>query len=292
MCTVSLIRPSARVDEWPTPGLRLRLVFSRDERLDRAPGLPPIVRPIGAMQVVMPLDPVGGGTWVAANSAGLVFAVVNDPRAAGTSGDVSRGLIVPQLAGCSTLDDVKAALSKIDVGGCRPWHALVADEHERIDVWMRGDTIATRRRPLGPATLLTSATLEPDRAAGLRLTLFAGLVARTPSPAVQDAFHAHRWPHLPELSVDMRRPDARTVSRTVIEVGENAVHLRYATESAGVRTASISRLLPASPLARAAVLPRWRRLPGASLEDRLHGLEGVRRGGGSVRPVALDACQA
>jgi hypothetical protein len=43
----------------------------------------------------------------------------------------------------------------------------------------------------------------------------------------QHRFHRHHWRRRPAVSVVMSRPDARTVSRTAIDVGGRTMALRY-----------------------------------------------------------------
>ena len=45
--------------------------------------------------------------------------------------------------------------------------------------------------------------------------------------AQQDAYHRHFWPDRRHLSVCMRRPDARTVSYTLVEHDGDAVRMLY-----------------------------------------------------------------
>jgi hypothetical protein len=45
--------------------------------------------------------------------------------------------------------------------------------------------------------------------------------------AQQDAFHAHRWRDRPAVSVHMSRPDACTVSTTIVEVTTGEVRMTY-----------------------------------------------------------------
>ena len=47
----------------------------------------------------------------------------------------------------------------------------------------------------------------------------------------QDAYHRHRWPDRPYLSVCMSRPEAKTVSYTVTEVQSEHVRLAYYPDS-------------------------------------------------------------
>jgi hypothetical protein len=43
----------------------------------------------------------------------------------------------------------------------------------------------------------------------------------------QDLFHRHSWPGATQLSVCMRRPDACTVSHTVVELGRETAVMTY-----------------------------------------------------------------
>jgi hypothetical protein len=45
--------------------------------------------------------------------------------------------------------------------------------------------------------------------------------------AAQDEYHRHQWPGREAISVNMRRHDAATVSRTVVEVREGSVRMSY-----------------------------------------------------------------
>ena len=88
MCTVTAL-PAALLAS-ASDSLLLRVVCNRDEHLTRAPALPPTVWAAGARRALMPIDPSSGGTWIAANDAGLVFAVLNTYKGSGAhTGDVS-----------------------------------------------------------------------------------------------------------------------------------------------------------------------------------------------------------
>jgi hypothetical protein len=82
-------------------------------------------------------------------------------------------------------------------------------------------------RPLGHTPLLfTSSGLGDHLVEGVRCELFDEFFTGPVESweAAQDAFHRHRWPGREHLSVNMARPDGRTVSHAVIELREaNAV---------------------------------------------------------------------
>ena len=65
MCTVTLL----------PLGDHLRVMTNRDELHTRPSAHPPFITRAGAALALMPVDPQGGGTWIAGTSAGLVFAI-------------------------------------------------------------------------------------------------------------------------------------------------------------------------------------------------------------------------
>ncbi len=89
--------------------------------------------------------------------------------------------------------------------------ALVAEVR-----WARRHLSVARHGP-GPLCFVSSGLGDARVAA--RLDLFEEMVAGPgPTAALQDAFHRHEWPERPEISVMMRRTEARTVSVTTLEV--------------------------------------------------------------------------
>ena len=64
--------------------------------------------------------------------------------------------------------------------------------------------------------------------AGPRRTLFQRAFTNMANARLaQDEFHRHQWPGREAISVNMRRHDAATVSRTIVEVREGSVRLSY-----------------------------------------------------------------
>jgi hypothetical protein len=85
-----------------------------------------------------------------------------------------------------------------------------------------------RRSCLQSAILRTSSGLGDAVVAGPRRTLFQRTFNHPYDPRVaQDLFHRHQWPGREAISVNMRRPDARTVSQTIVEVRDGSVTLAY-----------------------------------------------------------------
>src|SRR5262245_14890005 len=121
MCTVSIV---------PDDG-GFRLMSNRDERRDRGVALQPRREALGSRHAIMPIDPVGGGSWIGGNDAGLVAAVLN--RHVEPSRDarsvVTRGLIVRRALACDSLD---AALDAVQTSNAYQPFRLVLVQHRRI----------------------------------------------------------------------------------------------------------------------------------------------------------------
>src|SRR5688572_26586212 len=101
MCTVTIIRQSGGI----------RLVCNRDEQRLRPAAMPPRIESFGSYKAILPIDPVGGGTWVSVSDTGLAFTLMNSYTGATLAppGKKSRGLIIPALLSCGTLADLLEA---------------------------------------------------------------------------------------------------------------------------------------------------------------------------------------
>jgi hypothetical protein len=220
MCTVTVV---------PVPD-GVRLACNRDERRTRPAAQPPTLRRFGSRLAVLPLDPASGGTWIAANDAGLVMTVLNvNPGGTPHSALHSRGSIIPQLLPCSTLRAAVAQAAALDATDYAPFRLVLADRHEWAELCSDGRHV--QRFPLAELMeplLFTSSGLGDHVVEGSRRRLFEELFARRSDPAaLQNLFHWHRWPDRPHLSVHMSRADACTVSRTVVSLGEGRVSMTY-----------------------------------------------------------------
>ncbi|MGH9312021.1 MAG: NRDE family protein [Vicinamibacterales bacterium] len=224
MCTVTLIRA----------GSDIRVACNRDERIARPDARPPAPVTIGGRRAVMPIDPEGGGTWIAATEAGLVFTVlnVNDVKERRTGSrrtrTASRGLVIPRLVRCSTPDAAISEMRGSDWSAFAPFRLLVISRTRHGEARWNGRHLTTRRGPLRTPFMRTTSGLGDARVEGPRGRLFRRMVLRRPDRrAAQDRFHAHVWPSRPHLSVLMSRAGAHTVSQTVVELSAGRAVMRY-----------------------------------------------------------------
>jgi hypothetical protein len=205
----------------------------------------------------MPIDPVGGGTWVAANDAGLVLALLNynpdrrdavaatsmaaesrcdrqDPqpgsRATNSRHLASRGTIIPSLLHCESASQSISRTRTLDVTAYPCFRLVILDSSRCIQMLSDGRALHMTEEDAAHPLLFTSSGLGDQLVEGPRRELFRHMLpglAGHDLPAAQDAFHRHHWPTRTHLSVWMSRPDARTVSRTTVEVQPRDVRMTY-----------------------------------------------------------------
>jgi hypothetical protein len=132
------------------------LAANRDERLDRAWDPPAAWWPEHP-GVVGGRDRLGGGTWMAANPAGVVAAVLNRPGSLGpAAGKRSRGELPLLALARETADAAATAISALAAAEWRPFNMVVAD---RAGAWfLRGlGTGGPDALPLGPGLHMVTA---------------------------------------------------------------------------------------------------------------------------------------
>jgi hypothetical protein len=142
---------------------------------------------------------------------------------------VSRGTIIPALLASETYDRLLEQAMAIDTGRFEPFRLVLIGERKAAELrWMPRGMVIGSRVVLDRPLMFTSSGLGDERVDPPRRALFRDWFH---SPAdwarEQDAFHRHAWSEAPELSVCMRRHDARTVSYTVVEMTAGEVELRY-----------------------------------------------------------------
>lgn len=229
MCTVTAVplRFRAARGDRPVPG-DVRIICNRDEQRGHARALPPRRCTVGARTAIMPIDPQSGGTWIAVNDAGLAVCLLNanpattrdEPASLPPRTLRSRGEIVPRLAACLTLDESTRVIADFDPRPFPPFRLLLIRHGWFLTAEADGRGVAYRDpAPLNAPIMLTSSALGDALVEPPRRALFRHLMSGSLDPIIaQRRFHAHSWPELSHLSVLMSRSDARTVSRTTIDL--------------------------------------------------------------------------
>jgi len=230
------------------------LATNRDESPRRLPALAPQATEIGGRLVLAPRDAEAGGTWIGVDEQGFALTILNGDRPAAApppADPVSRGRLVLELLEQHGADAVCAELQRRERAGglrYRPFKLVV------VEPGRGGGPAALRRaewdgRALSLAVTtgpqcITSSTFEPDAVAAARCAAFARFLDDVRPRLREDAsaadldalaaalheFHASHRPEAPAgdaLSVCMHRPEARTVSSTLVLVGPQAIRMDY-----------------------------------------------------------------
>jgi hypothetical protein len=239
MCTVTVV-----------PGREaIRLACNRDELRSRPAALPPRIERFGPRLAILPVDPTSGGTWVAVNDAGLALTLLNvNSRTAFAGSQVvplSRGNIIPALLHADTPLAASSALA-LDAAQYAPFRLVLVNWREAVEVHSDGARIRlVWRTVLTSPQLFTSSGLGDQAVEGPRRRLFGEFFDRPGDRfAQQEAFHRHRWPDRPHLSVCMDRQDARTVSHTVVSLGPDRLTLAYHPDAPDRPAETLTLTLP------------------------------------------------
>ena len=240
MCTVTVV-----------PGREaVRLACNRDELRSRPAALPPRIRQFGPRLAILPIDPTSGGTWVAANDAGLALTLLNVNSRTAFAGSpvvpLSRGKIIPALLHADT--PLSAAFSALDLDPAQyaPFRLVLVSRRAAVAVHSDGARIRlVWRTGLPSPQFFTSSGLGDQAVEGPRRQLFGEFFDRPGDRlAQQEAFHRHRWPDRPHLSVCMDRQDARTVSHTVVSLSPDRITLAYHSDAPDRPAESLTLTLP------------------------------------------------
>ena len=230
MCTVAFLAEA-------TGGYLLG--HNRDESRSRSRGLPPTRLWAGDRTVLAPRDPDGGGVWIGVNDAGVTLCLLNAAEADASRlppAPKSRGLVQAEAL---HLDSIQTAVEHLArtravLDGVRAFHLVVVEPGTRGRPprvgRFRWDGLRARwDHPVGPSSLFVSSSLDQAAAERERFASWDRLLARERSP---DRDRLARWlaSHEPErgpLSVCMHRPEARTVSRTLVRVSGATAEMAY-----------------------------------------------------------------
>ncbi|MFN8424375.1 MAG: NRDE family protein [Anaerolineae bacterium] len=241
MCTVTWLDGPSGYALW----------FNRDERPARLPELPPARAESSGVPYIAPRDSVAGGSWLAVNAHGVTVGLLNhyaaDAARAGSAGDemkTSRGLLVLSLMACESVGAVVDGLAGAGAAAFRPFELIALDAagDRALATWdgtalsvIRGRAV---RPPISSSGFDTAAVVAARTATYGRLVGAAGSAAgapladRPPTLARLEAFHRSHVPEPGAYSVCMHRPDARTISLTLVTVDADAVAMRHGPGSA------------------------------------------------------------
>jgi len=206
------------------------LLFNRDELKSRAEAHPPRRRDDGDRPWIAPVDGDFGGTWIAANSAGLAVGILNGFRRADAFAvdPRSRGLLVADLADARDVAGLRERLLALDLSIYRSFRLLALDPSPAglVAEW-DGERLATDDRADARRPLVSSSFDESEVGRRRRAEYARSVGGGEPSLEALRAYHRFTGDGPSAYTVSMERPEARTRSLTQVLVRPDGVEMTY-----------------------------------------------------------------
>jgi hypothetical protein len=221
MCTVSFL-PS---------GLGFYLAMNRDEKLDRFTALPPAIVDLGTRRTMLPREP-DGGTWIAANDAGVCIALINWHRVERepVRPITSRGHVVRKLAGKCSAREIAAALAELRLNRFRPFRLIaIIPSKKSVTEWRWDLDRLLIRKHRWKSRHWFSSGFDEAKAERDRNRICKAAQNQRSAGQLDWLRRLHRS-HSPKpgpFSICMHRSDAATVSYTEVAVSGRRATMRY-----------------------------------------------------------------
>lgn len=226
MCTFTLLR---------LPDGSCSIGFNRDELDSRRAESAPTIHQHGHRRAAYPTDADHGGTWIGVSDAGIMMALLNRNEPGMPTGGASRGILIPALLACDTLDHVVERLPAACRSIMRGFRLMCCDRTSCVEAIGASGQVELIHHGHARTLVRSSSGLGDALVVGPRASLFAETVRDAPRDAAelaQRAFHEHAWPDRRSISVCMDRDGARTVSRSFIRLDAACVQFVHARRGA------------------------------------------------------------
>jgi hypothetical protein len=222
------------------------LATNRDESPRRGAATQPFLREHGDRLLLAPRDTDQGGTWVGVDDLGRSVCILNGDRLPAVeppTDAISRGLLVLELLDDLAFDVVRATLEARERAGrmaIKPFKlVIVAPGDEQCAAHLLRadwDGASLSWEHLDGPQCVVSSTFETETVTARRLSAFGEFLVSVPRAdpdAVVSEVSAFQAGHDRDAaegdaySVCMHRPDARTVSSTLVAVRGDEVAMHY-----------------------------------------------------------------
>jgi len=208
-----------------------QLFFNRDEQRTRPQAIAPLVN--DTLNAAYPIDPTGGGTWIAVHQSGVSLALLNyyqaqvDPT---LKSFTSRGVIIPRLL--ESVQDIHQQLMTMDLSCFQAFQLCVFDSDLSLSnkhsglaqqyVW-NGKQLIHSILKADSSLPVTSSGVDFETVSTYRKQHFLNAIdVHTSSVDDYIQYHQHQG-ESGKCSVKMFRDDAKTVSFTHIAVSQERV---------------------------------------------------------------------
>ena len=240
MCTISFV-----------PKLRgFYLAMNRDEKFTRSTALPPAIVDLADRRAIFPREPEGG-TWIAANDAGVCLALVNWHRIERqpVRSIASRGQVVKALAAKSSDEEIAAGLAALPLRRLPPFRLIaIIPSEQRVTEWCWDRDRLVAHKHAWERRHWFSSGLDEPKAERERGRICKAAQSQKSEGRLDWLRRLHRS-HSPKrgpFSICMHRSGAATVSYTEVAVSDQRATMRY---KAGPSCSSAAMAMKTMPLA-------------------------------------------
>lgn len=206
--------------------------MNRDELLTREMALPPQAFVSNGVGALYPREPAGG-TWIACNSHGILFALLNrssEGRAVRKEKQASRGTIIPALLQLADSDAAGRALAGFELAQFLPFRLVgIFAKEKSVTEWRwDGETLQAERLVWAARHWFSSSLSDLSAEVG-RAPACARAWQEAGAGGAEWLRGLHRS-HVPApgpFSVCVHRADAATVSYTEVRCSESQISMSY-----------------------------------------------------------------
>ena len=204
----------------------LKVIFNRDEQRTRSIALPPEVIDVESTQVLMPVDPARGGTWIATNQFGLTVALLNKYEVLPEKAKdyASRGHVVRSLSASKDLDEVEQLLKELTKDNIYPaFSLLIWDLNQKVvKLWSWDEQVLVEKDIELP--FFTSSSWKTSEVQRYRIEAYQDAISG--DKAIED-FMKTSTSGKEKWSVLMQREKTRTVSGSEISLYSGLTEFLY-----------------------------------------------------------------
>ena len=217
-----------------------QVFFNRDEQRTRPQAIQPQFD--SRLHSAYPVDPTGGGTWIAVHETGVTLALLNYYQAQVDPSQktfISRGVIIPHLL--ADIDNVHQQLLDMDLTQFQAFQLCVFDKNLSKNtvesafaqqyIW-DGKSLTFSTLSIETSLPITSSSVDYDLVYAARKGKFQSMIEQSQSTTSDYINYHQEQGEIGKCSVRMFREDAKTVSFTQISVNQtleigNKVQVNY-----------------------------------------------------------------
>lgn len=208
-----------------------QVFFNRDEQKTRALAMPPKQYQVNGVDMIMPLDPTGGGSWISINEFGLSLCLLNNYQGIVPDGPlISRGLLLKNMSLSRNIAQLTEAFYRLELSSFAPFTLLAfapnLTQHNGVVVAYKWDGV--QQNIVETDSPLFSSGVDLARVQAHRQAKYDQLISTGKNQQNLLMFHSHHHSEQPHLGTCMHRSDAHTVSFTHLRNRHGQASMFYA----------------------------------------------------------------